>query len=262
MRLFQKKGMVNVYRCSTIFLSISMVLTVEAEELSFPPTTISTQRLNDSQQIAGYSEDLINPESHLAGPVDIATAVKSAVNWHPAITQQVSKLQEQVQKVDVAKAKYYPQVNAGMNNGYSNTYSDSGYSPSLVVSVSQMLYDFGKVSSSVRAADAAVAQQQAMVMLNIDQVAHDTAGAVVQMQGYQKLVKIAQAQVDSLKHIGDLIRQRNDAGATSLSDVVQTDTRVEGAQATLIQYQAALERWKATLATYLGLGSITALLNK
>lgn len=95
-------------------------------------------------------------------------------------------------------------------------------------------------------------------MLNIDQVAHDTAGAVVQMQGYQKLVKIAQAQVDSLKHIGDLIRQRNDAGATSLSDVVQTDTRVEGAQATLIQYQAALERWKATLATYLGLGSITS----
>ncbi|EMG9773809.1 TolC family outer membrane protein [Klebsiella aerogenes] len=258
MRLFQQKGIVSVYRFSTILLSLSVILTADAEELSFPPTNISTQRLNDSQQVAGYSEDLINPQSHLTGPLDIATAVKSAVNWHPAITQQVSKLQEQVQRVDVAKAKYYPQVNAGMNNGYSNSYSDSGYSPSLVVSVSQMLYDFGKVSSSVRAADAAVAQQQAMVMLNIDQVAHDTAGAVVQMQGYQKLVKIAQAQVDSLKQIGDLIRQRNDAGATSLSDVVQTDTRVEGAQATLIQYQAALERWKATLATYLGLGSITS----
>ncbi|VUS68269.1 hypothetical protein SB6419_04084 [Klebsiella spallanzanii] len=93
-------------------------------------------------------------------------------------------------------------------------------------------------------------------MLSIDQVAHDTAGAVVQVQGYQKLVEIARAQVDSLKQIGDLIRQRNDAGASSLSDVVQTDTRVEGAQSTLLQYQAALERWKATLATYIGIGGI------
>jgi adhesin transport system outer membrane protein len=258
MRLFQQQRIASVYRYSTIFLSLSVIFTANAEDFSFPPTNISTQRLNDSQQVIGYSEELINPQSHLSGPLDIGSAVKSAVNWHPAITQQVSKLQEQVQRVDVAKAKYYPQVSAGMNNGYSNSYSDSGYSPSLVVSVSQMLYDFGKVSSSVKAADAAVAQQQATVMLNIDQVAHDTAGAVVQMQGYQKLVKIAQSQVDSLKQIGDLIRQRNDAGATSLSDVVQTDTRVEGAQATLIQYQAALERWKATLATYLGLGSITS----
>lgn len=82
---------------------------------------------------------------------------------------EVSKLEEMAQKVDVAKAKYYPQISAGMNNGYSNTYSDAGYTPSLVVSVSQMLYDFGKVSSSVRAADSGVAQQQATVMLNIDQ---------------------------------------------------------------------------------------------
>ncbi|ESM69351.1 hypothetical protein L392_02066, partial [Klebsiella pneumoniae MGH 46] len=36
MRLFQKKGMVSVYSCSTIFLSICVVLTVDAEELSFP----------------------------------------------------------------------------------------------------------------------------------------------------------------------------------------------------------------------------------
>ena len=98
--------------------------------------------------------------------------------------------------------------------------------------------------------------RSATVMLSIDQVAHDTAAAVVQVQGYQKLVDIAKAQVESLKQIGDLIRQRNDAGASSLSDVVQTDTRVEGAQSTLLQYQAALERWKATLATYIGIGGI------
>ena len=73
------------------------------------------------------------------------------------------------------------------------------------------------------------------------------------MQGYQKLVKIAQAQVDSLKQIGDLIRQRNDAGATSLSDVVQTDTRVEGAQATLINIRRRSNAGKRLWPPILGL---------
>ncbi|MER1459756.1 hypothetical protein KJR85_28100, partial [Klebsiella pneumoniae] len=41
------------------------------------------------------------------------------------------------------------------NTDYSNTYSDSGSSPSLVVSVSHMLYDLVKFASSVSAADAA-----------------------------------------------------------------------------------------------------------
>ncbi|ROS14986.1 adhesin transport system outer membrane protein [Raoultella sp. BIGb0399] len=256
MRLFKQKRMIRICGSTAIFLFSCPAFLVNAESSYFMPNDISSQRLTDNQQIAGYSDDVINNQSRISGPLDIKTAVKNAVNWHPSITQEVSKLQEQAQKVDVAKAKYYPQVSAGMNNGYSNTYDDAGYTPSLVVSVSQMLYDFGKVSSSVRAADSGVAQQQATVMLSIDQVAHDTAGAVVQVQGYQKLVDIAKLQVDSLKKIGDLIRQRNDAGASSLSDVVQTDTRIEGAQSTLLQYQAALQRWKATLATYIGIGSI------
>ncbi|MBJ3815945.1 TolC family outer membrane protein [Shimwellia pseudoproteus] len=211
---------------------------------------------NQGQAVTYDDKNLLNKNAHITGELTIQTAVKTAVDWHPTVAQAVGKLMEQAQKVDVAKAKYYPQVSAGMNNGYSNTYQGAGYSPSLVVSVSQMLYDFGKVSSAVRQADAGVAQYQANVMLTIDQVAHDTASAVVQVQGYQKLVAIARQQMTSLKGIGDLIRQRNDAGATSLSDVLQTDTRIEGAQATLTQYEAALQRWRATLATYIGTAEI------
>ena len=61
-----------------------------------------------------------------------------------------------------------------MNNGYSNTYTDHGFSPALVISVSQMLYDFGKVASRVRAETAGAAQQQANVLLSIDTIAHAT----------------------------------------------------------------------------------------
>ncbi|WP_343464043.1 TolC family outer membrane protein [Pantoea sp.] len=179
-------------------------------------------------------------------------AVQRAVQWHPDIAQAIGNMLEQANQVDVAKAKYYPQISAGMNNGYSNAYSEKGFSPSFVLSVSQMLYDFGKVSSSVRSAEAGVAQEQANVLVSIDSVAHDTAAALVQVQGYQQLVQIARQQLAALSKIGELARQRNAEGAASLSDATQTDARIEGARTLLTQYQASLDRWRATLATYLG----------
>ncbi len=216
---------------------------------------ISLQSITPQQSLPDlYSVDIAKPANN--NPLTIQDAVDLAVAWHPSITQAVGKLLEGAANVDVAKAKYYPQVSAGVDNSYSNTYQHAGYSPSLVLSVSQMLYDFGKVSSSVKMATAGVAQLQAEVMLTIDQVAHDTASAVVQVQGYQQLVDMATQQLSSLKKIGDLIKQRNSAGSSPLSDVVQTDTRIEGAQATLMQYQAALQRWQATLATYIGTDAV------
>lgn len=96
----------------------------------------------------------------------------------------------------------------------------------------------------MRSAEAGVAQQQANVLVSIDTVAHDTAAALVQVQGYQQLVKIAQEQLSALMKIGDLARQRNNEGAASLSDATQTDARIEGARTVLTQYQANLDRWR------------------
>lgn len=234
-------------------LGINIIISVPALA---DEAIISAQQMIGEEKLPDLYSVTPNGSVHNGQPLDMSAAVAMAVNWHPTITQAVGKLFEQSANVDVAKAKYYPQVNAGVNNGYSNTYTNKGYSPSIDISLSQMLYDFGKVSSSVRAANAAVAQQQAEVMLTIDQVAHDTASAVVQVQGYQQLVTMATQQLDSLKQIGDLIRQRNTEGASPLSDVVQTDTRIEGAQATLMQYQASLQRWQATLATYIGVEGV------
>ncbi|MBT0718459.1 TolC family outer membrane protein [Rosenbergiella epipactidis] len=234
-------------------LGISIITSVPALA---DESIISAHQMIGEENLPDLYSVTPNGSVYNGQPLDMSDAVAMAVNWHPTITQAVGKLFEQSANVDVAKAKYYPQVNAGVNNGYSNTYTNKGYSPSIDISLSQMLYDFGKVSSSVRAANAAVAQQQAEVMLTIDQVAHDTASAVVQVQGYQQLVTMATQQLDSLKQIGNLIRQRNTEGASPLSDVVQTDTRIEGAQATLMQYQASLQRWQATLATYIGVQGV------
>ncbi|MEB7555625.1 TolC family outer membrane protein [Kluyvera cryocrescens] len=194
--------------------------------------------------------------------LNITQAVQRAVQWYPDIGTQAGKLMSTAEKIDVARAKYYPQISAGLNNGVTNSYSNHGNVPSVVLSVSQMLDDFGLTDSAVREANAAVAGQQAIVLLSIDKVAHDTAAALVQVQGYQELVAIAEEQLSSLQQIGKLANERNSEGASSLSDVVQTDARIEGARATLAQYQANLERWRATLSTYLGWNNIARVSNE
>lgn len=195
------------------------------------------------------------------GTLTLNDAVNRAVTWHPAINEAIGKLAGQSEQVNVAKSKYYPQVSAGVNNGYSNSYTDSGFSPSLVLSISQMLYDFGKVSSQVRAESAGVAQEQANVLVSIDNVGHDTATAMVQMQMWQQMVDIAKEQLDALSAVGHLTQQRNDEGATSMSDVVQTNARIESARSQLIQYQANLDSAQATLMSWLGWNNLNGISN-
>ncbi len=114
----------------------------------------------------------------------------------------------------------------------------------------------------VRAENAGVAQQQANVLVSIDTIAHDTAIAMVQVQTRQQMVETAKEQLDALTSIGTLTKLRNDEGATSLSDVVQTDARIEGARAQLMQYQASLDSSRATLMSMLGWDGLNAVSNE
>ena len=235
-------------------------LRVNAED---EPQVITPEGLATSQMLPSLDGSVAELPLSAAAPGNLTLndAVSRAVSWHPAIRESIGKLLSQNEQIDVAKSKYYPQVTAGVNNGYSNTYNDQGFSPSLVISVSQMLYDFGKVASQVRAETAGAAQQQANVLLSIDTVAHETANAIVQVQSWQQMVDAAEAQLSALNGIGRLTRQRNDEGATSLSDVVQTDARIESARSQLAQYQANLDSNKATLMSLLGWNSLNGISN-
>ncbi|KFD23576.1 TolC family outer membrane protein [Yokenella regensburgei] len=226
------------------------------------PQFITTQGLAEEQELPALDGSAsLKLAAAAPGTLTLNDAVTRAVMWHPTIREAIGKLWSQSEQVNVAKSKYYPQVSAGMNNGYSNTYTDGGFSPSLVLSLSQMLYDFGKVDSQVRAQSAGVAQEQANVLVSIDNVSHDTAIAMVQVQTWQQMVDIAKEQLEALSAIGKLTQQRNDEGATSLSDVVQTDARIESARSQLIQYQSSLDSAQATLMSWLGWDNLNGISN-
>ena len=115
-----------------------------------------------------------------------------------------------------------------------------------------MLYDFGKVDSAVSAAQAAAARAQANILLVVDELARDTAYAWVETRRYEQLITIARDQIRGVGDIAGMARQRSDMGASTRSDVVQAESRVESARATLEEYQSQYERWRSTLASLLG----------
>src|SRR5690606_19374043 len=95
----------------------------------------------------------------------------------------------------------------------------------------------------------------ARLILAIDDLSRDTANAVVELQRYKRLTALAQEQVEGVKRIAGLVNQRTDKGASTMSDKVQADARVESALSTQLQFQSELNRWQVALGALIGGGS-------
>jgi adhesin transport system outer membrane protein len=183
-----------------------------------------------------------------AGPMTIETAVRRAVLWHPAVGEAVARLRQQMESVNEAEAGYMPQVGWGIDSGYDSTEADR-YRPMLNVRVSQTIYDFGKIDGRVRVASAEVESRQAGILVAIDDLAYETAAAMIQVQRYRKLVGVTRDQVADVKGIQELVKTRTTSGASTESDLLQAQARVQTAEATKFQLEGELRRWEGILAT-------------
>jgi adhesin transport system outer membrane protein len=182
--------------------------------------------------------------------LDLRRAIQIAVNRHPAIAQSLAQLSSEYSQVDIARAGYWPQVQAGVTTGRLGT-SESGRQL-LSLNATQVLYDFGKVRSNVEAEQANVDRQKAVVLKQIDDIALQTAEAIVNVRRYQELQKIAEQQVRGVARILEITQLRARAGISSQADPVQAQARYEGAQATLLQTETALAQWREKLRTLIG----------
>lgn len=186
-----------------------------------------------------------------SGPqIGIREAVQRAIAWHPSVTESLGRLYQQNEQVNVARSGYYPQVSAGISTEHRTSTNRS--EEAFTVSASQMLYDFGKVASAVEAAGYGVDRDQAGVWLAMDQLARDTAHAAIEVQRYQVMLDIAREQIEGIADIRELAARRSALGASTRSDEVQAQSRLEAAMATELQMQAQLNVWKRVLQNYVG----------
>lgn len=184
--------------------------------------------------------------------LNLLEALRLATGWHPKIAQAGDNLRQQMEQVNVARSGYYPKISAGLKSDLNGERNNAAGGQAAVISATQMLYDFGKVSSSVAIARAGVAERTAQAAAAFDDVAKQTADAFLDTQRYQELIEIALAQVSSLEELSGLAKLRFEKGASTRSDYEQTVSRVEAARVTQWQYNAQLERSRSILASLLG----------
>ncbi len=181
---------------------------------------------------------------------NLIDAVKIGVQRNPEISQSIASLAAQNSNIDVAKAQYYPQLTAGISTGDLTT-GERGRQL-LTLSATQLLYDFGKVKSSVDTQKAKLIVEQANVLVSIDDIAYQVASAVINIERYQRISQIGEQQVAGIQRILDIANLRANAGISSQADPVQAESYLQSAQSSLIAQQSLLRQYQQRLRTLLG----------
>jgi outer membrane protein, adhesin transport system len=206
--------------------------------------------------VTGLTTGSIRPanveKAEYKGALSLETAVKKAVDWHPAVTETVGRLRQQTESVNEARAGYLPSLSWGVDSSYNTNRSDR-YSPDLNFNVSQMLYDFGKVSNRVKIATAGISGRKSQVLMAVDHLARETSYAVIEIQRNRALKAVARDQIKDVKAILELVKSRTDKGASTRSDLLQAEARVQAAEATLLEIEGELSRWQTVLSNLSGI---------
>lgn len=178
-------------------------------------------------------------------PLDLPGAMRAAIFTHPSVRSAGQSLLQAGEGVDAAKAGYRPQIKGGIES-QSSSYRNSSYDSRNVynakLSVSQMLYDFGKVEGAVHKAESGVQASQAQVQVAADDVAKATAQAWIDAHLQQTLMQIAREQLNAVQSMAALVAKRAAKGATTRSDVEQANSRVQSARSQLLTAESEAQR--------------------
>lgn len=177
-------------------------------------------------------------------------AVGYALQRHPQISQGISVLAGQNASIDNAKSYYFPQISGGVSTG-DLTSAQRGRQI-LSLNATQMVYDFGKIKSSVTTEQAKLELEQANLLVNIEEVSADVAIVIFNIIRYQKSTEISRQQVDGIAKILNIAKLRAQAGISSQADPIQAQSFLESAQSTLIAQQSLLNQYQQRLHTLLG----------
>ncbi|MDW9652894.1 TolC family protein [Sinorhizobium meliloti] len=186
--------------------------------------------------------------------MSLIDAVGVAISRHPDISRANAVVAQSMSEVAIAKAAWYPTIEYGVRPGYGQAYGNDGNSAGVTGSlgVNQLVYDFGRTSSRVSAADATLEKQKYLLFDTVEQVAYNTAATFVDLAASQDVISAAQRQVTALKETRTKIKERVSAGLSDASDLNQADVSIQRAEAEVLKAKTRFDVAAGKLAELTG----------
>lgn len=190
------------------------------------------------------------PETQNKSGITLKESILRAFTRAPEVTQQAEQIGIGQAQIDEAKSAWYPQIALNGNAGPSRQYDSSGSldnSMSYGVTITQLVYDFGKTNNNINQQTAVRDSYRFQLMATLTSVAEKTAVAYMEVCRYQALILAAEQNIQSLESVRNMALLRSQAGLNSSSDELQAGTRIAGMRSSLEQYQAQLKSAKAQM---------------
>lgn len=190
----------------------------------------------------------------------LKTLIIAAISQSPQLAEIQAVLNVDNARIDEKKGAWMPQV---FVNGTTHDMASKGDNTSerYGVSVSQLLYDFGKTTYAIKQAKSAVEADEYRIQASLNDIAENVVMLYVRVKRYQTLIDVAQDNIVSLQKVEKLAQLRSGAGLSTSSDVLQAQTRLIAMKTTLedFRYQHALALKQLAVLTGINASSLSAL---
>lgn len=164
-------------------------------------------------------------------------AIGVALARNPEISRADAVIAQSASQVSIAKAAWYPTLQYGVNPGYGQNYgtgTTSSFGVQATAGVNQLIYDFGRTSSKVSAADATLNKSKYLLADTMETVAYDMATTFIDLAASQDMIGAANRQLAAVRETRSRIGERVAAGLSLASDQNLADVAIGRAEADLL----------------------------
>ncbi|WP_162618352.1 MULTISPECIES: TolC family outer membrane protein [Salinicola] len=200
----------------------------------------------------------------LAGNAQAQTltqAVTQAVMEYPTTRTEMARYQQNLDDARAQRGAYLPSVDLETRVGYGENESEiDGVSQSsdphnyrrAQITLSQLIWDGNTTIERIRQADAESDYQRWQVAAAANQIGLVTVQSYLDVLQSQRLLELAQRNVDTHQRIASDIRRREELGAGTTTDTSQVEGRLAQAQASLISARNNLDDAVSAFVRYVG----------